>query len=67
MHMTISNGKSCSICGTWFHASEFNYGYRENRSYCRKCNKEEKAAYNSGGVTAARQYREMKRAGWKKQ
>ncbi|HIJ80008.1 MAG: hypothetical protein OEY01_16060 [Desulfobulbaceae bacterium] len=65
--MTQRNGKPCSICGIWFHSTEFNYGNRENRSYCRKCNKEEKAAYNVGGTASARKYRERKRAEWKKQ
>lgn len=59
------NGKACSICGKWYPFSEFEYGNRENRSYCKKCNSEEKAAYAQGGVEAARQYREKMREKWK--
>ena len=61
-----ANAKPCSICGKHFPYSEFNYGNRENRSYCRQCNKEEKAAYSQGGVEAARKYREAMRDTWKK-
>ncbi len=61
---TCSAGKTCSICGKWYHLTEYNYGNRNNRSYCRICNKEEKAAYSKGGVVAARQYRENMRATW---
>lgn len=60
------NGKNCSICGNWFHISEFHYGNKENNSYCQKCNKEERAAYRKGGTDATREYRERKRAEWKK-
>lgn len=55
-------GKTCSICGKWFPYSEFVYGGRENRSYCQKCDKEEKAAYAIGGAEAARKYREKIRS-----
>jgi hypothetical protein len=57
--------KRCSICGIAFPASEFSYGRRDNRSYCKKCNREEKAAYRQGGKEAAREYRESKRSEWK--
>lgn len=56
--------KHCSICGIKCPAAEFSYGRRDNRSYCQKCNKEEKAAYRQGGVEAACKYRERKRAEW---
>jgi hypothetical protein len=59
------SGKMCSICGKWHSYEEYSYGNRENRSYCRICNKEEKAAYANGGVESARRYREEKRASWK--
>jgi hypothetical protein len=59
------SGKQCSICGKWNPLSEFTYGNRANRSYCRRCDKEEKAAYARGGVDAARAYRELKRVEWK--
>jgi len=58
------DGKTCSICGKWFNNSEFSYGNRDNRSYCKQCNKEEKLAYK-GGKEAARQYREIMRSKWK--
>jgi hypothetical protein len=60
-----TTGKLCSICGIWHPYGEYSYGNRDNRSYCRLCNKEEKAAYSSGGVEAARAYRELKRSSWK--
>jgi hypothetical protein len=69
--------KRCSICGRYFPANEFSYGRRDNRSYCRQCNREEKAAYRQGykqgcrqggheagckaGRQAAHEYREHKR------
>ena len=56
-----SGGKKCSICGTWHPHSEYVYGNRSNRSYCRQCNREEREAYSEGGVEAARRYREEKR------
>lgn len=58
--------RHCSICGNRFPASEFSYGRRDDRSYCRKCNREEKAAYRRGGIEAAREYRESKRSKWKR-
>jgi hypothetical protein len=33
-------GKLCSICGVWNPMDEYNYGNRENRSYCTTCDKE---------------------------
>lgn len=58
--------KACSICGRWYPYSEFEYGNRENRSYCRSCNKEDQAAYSQGGAEAAREYREEMRSKWGK-
>lgn len=58
-------GKTCSVCGTWYDASEYSYGRRSNRSYCRTCNRLEKAAYRKGGVAAAEQFRNEQRATWK--
>ena len=52
-----ANGKSCSICGTWFPSAEFSYGNRENRSYCQKCNVEERKARAQGGGEAAKEFR----------
>jgi len=57
-------GKSCSICGDWFPASEFHYGGKTKQSYCRTCNREVSAAYAKGGKEAARAFREEKRANW---
>jgi len=57
--------KSCSICGKSYPATEFSYGNRDDRSYCRACNKAEKAAYATGGAEAARQFREKERAKWR--
>jgi hypothetical protein len=62
----VADGKTCSICGKWFNCSEFEYGNRNNRSYCKKCNKEERAAYAQGGTEAAREYREEMRSKWQK-
>jgi len=56
--------KACSICGRSLSLSEFAYGNRENRSYCRQCSRAEKQAYSRGGVQAARAYREAMRAKW---
>ncbi len=57
--------KTCSICNRGYPDAEFTYGNRENRSYCRRCDKEEKAAYASGGVEAATRFREEMRRKWK--
>jgi len=59
-------GKCCSVCGDWFPSDEFIYGGRENRSYCKPCNKEARDAYRIGGVEAARKFRRDTRAAWKK-
>ena len=58
-------GKCCSVCGNWFPADEFVYGGRENRSYCRPCNKMARDEYRVGGVEAARKFRAETRATWK--
>jgi len=62
--VTQVNSKKCSICGIQHHGSEYAYGNRENRSYCKQCDKEEKAAYSQGGVEAARIYRDKMRLKW---
>lgn len=59
------NQKACSICGVVYASGEFAYGNKENRSYCRKCDKVEKAAYALGGADGARRYREEPRSKWK--
>jgi hypothetical protein len=64
--MTDSSRKGCSICGTVYPTAEFNYGNREARSYCRACDKAEKAAYAEGGVEAARRFREEQRIKWQR-
>lgn len=46
--------------------TEFCYGNRENRSYCKTCDKAEKAAYSKGGTEAARAFREGQRSQWKR-
>lgn len=58
--------KTCSICGASYPPSAFNYGNRENRSYCVTCDKAEKAAYSKGGKEAARAFREEQRRKWKR-
>ncbi len=60
------SGKCCSVCGNWFKSDEFVYGGRENRSYCRPCNKMARDEYRIGGVEAARKFRSDTRATWKK-
>jgi hypothetical protein len=62
--MTEPAQKSCSICGVSFPIAEFSYGNRENRSYCKACDKGEKAAYARGGVEASRQFRDEKQRAW---
>lgn len=57
--------KACSICGRSFPASEFDYGNRENRPYCRSCNKLERAAYARGGRDEAEAFRESQRRLWR--
>jgi len=61
----LADGKTCSICGEWFPHAEFKYGNRDNRSYCRTCNREERVAYAEGGREGARQYRKAMRGKWK--
>jgi hypothetical protein len=56
--------KSCSICGNNFPRSEFSYGNREDRSYCRACDKADKAARSVGGAEAARKFRDSERSKW---
>lgn len=56
--------KGCSICGKTFPIEQFNYGKRENRSYCQSCNKQERAAYTNGGREAARAFRDETRRKW---
>ena len=63
--MTEPLQKSCSICGVSFPMAEFSYGNREDRSYCKACDKGERAAKAKGGLEAARQFRDEKRRGWK--
>ena len=63
--MTSPSQKSCSICGKSYPVTEFSYGNRENRSYCRVCNKAEKAAYAAGGTMAAATFRQEQRAKWR--
>jgi len=61
----LTGGKTCSICGEWFPHSELSYGNRDNGSYCRTCNQEERAAYAQGGQEGAREYRKAMRAKWR--
>jgi ribosomal protein S27AE len=63
---TASSRKACSMCGKSFALAEFAYGNRENRSYCRQCDRAEKQAYSKGGVEGARAYREAMRAKWQR-
>jgi len=59
--MDDSSQKSCSICGVTYPTAEFSYGNRDNRSYCRSCDRAEKKAYRQGGTEAARKFREEMR------
>ena len=59
--MASSDGKSCSICNKWHRMSEYDYGNKLNRSYCQRCNKEERESYSKGGKEAAKEYRENMR------
>lgn len=67
MHRTAppESQKTCTICGVSFPRSEFIYGNSEKRSYCRQCDKQEKAAYRRGGREGARGFREEMRRRWK--
>ena len=56
--------KTCSICGKSLPMESFSYGNRENRSYCRSCNQQDRAAYSKGGSEAARAFREEMRSRW---
>jgi len=56
--------KSCSICRKAYPSKQFNYGNRENRSYCQSCNQQERAAYSRGGAEAARAFRDEVRRKW---
>jgi hypothetical protein len=58
--------KSCSVCGKSFALSEFTYGSREDRSYCRGCNQQDQLAYSRGGLEAARAFRDEMRRKWKR-
>ena len=49
-----------------FALSAFSYGNRDNRSYCKACDKADKDAYQHGGKEAARLFREEKRRKWKR-
>ena len=59
--------KACSICGKSYSIQEFSYGNRDNRSYCQVCNKSDNLARSSGGIEAARQFREAQRAKWRRE
>ena len=61
----VASGKLCSVCGVLYPHDEFCYRNRENRSYCRTCDKEVSVAYAKGGTEAAHQYRESRRASWR--
>lgn len=63
----IRNGKTCSICNTWFENSEFAYYGKDNNSYCQSCNRQDRAARNLGGTEGAKKFREEKRASWASQ
>ena len=58
--------KACSICGVSYALTEFSYGNRDGRSYCRSCDKLEKEAYARGGAEAARAFREELRSKWRR-
>ena len=63
--MSTNAGKTCSICGEWYQIDEFTYGNRNNRSYCKACNKEERRIYSKEGLAAAIAFKERQRAKWK--
>jgi len=57
--------KSCSVCGVSFLLAEFTYRNRENRSYCKSCDKAVSSVHAQGGPEAARAYREEQRRKWR--
>jgi len=62
--MDDSSHKPCAICGVIYPMTEFIYGNRDNRAYCKSCDRAEKAAYRQGGTEAARKFREEMRIDW---
>ncbi|GHA72174.1 hypothetical protein [Cognatilysobacter bugurensis] len=62
---TAQAQKACRICGRRLPASEFVYGNQVDRSYCRSCNKLERAAYACGGRAEAQAFRESQRRLWR--
>lgn len=65
-HDPVSGHKVCSICGVSRPLEDFNYGSREGRSYCPECNKRDRAARATGGIAAAKEFREGMQAKWRK-
>jgi len=47
-----------------FSSKWFSYGNRAKRSYCKTCDKAEKAAYAKGGAEAARMFRDEMLSKW---
>ncbi len=39
-------GKECSVCGEWHEMAHFEYGRRENNSYCQRCAADYSRVYN---------------------
>jgi len=60
-----SQNKSCTICGETFPMTEFSYGNRDQRSYCKEDNREDHRVRNlakkegKDPKEAARKFREM--------
>ena len=61
--MSVESHKSCYICGKSFPLGEFEYGGKD-RSYCRSCNREDKAIRSKGGAQAARAFVANERSKW---
>jgi len=56
--------KQCVICGKTKPKSNFDYGKRNNRSYCSACNKIDQRIYNREGLEAVKAWREEMRKQW---
>lgn len=57
--------KQCSICGNEKALKNFEYGNRENRSYCKDCNNAEMRIRNRDGKEGAAKWRAEMRKSWR--
>ena len=56
--------KQCIICGENKPKSDFEYGNRNNRSYCAECNKIDQQIYSKEGLEAVKAWRVEMRKQW---